>query len=484
MDLKKINKLLLKIAVTYWIFVTMIYCVAGDGFQYAKVSSDGVSPHAVVGEIVDGVEVQQTVTIPADSVTELELLFATFGRTNTGSVNICLTDMDGTVLSQWELDVSALTDSVYAKLALPESLDGRNGDQAVLHITSEGAVPGNAVTLYYGSTISTGRHDVALQLSQDELYRINDVAGNGKLCLKFDGINHLSFYRYYWYIVVAVFVLMVLCVWRANRLWKQGKNTLLLTFVHAMTQYQFLIKQLVGRDFKVKYKRSVLGVAWSFFNPLLTMMVQYVVFSTLFRSNIENFQVYLMTGIVFFNFFLEASSLGLSSITGNASLIKKVYIPKYIYPVSRVLSALVNFAISLIPLLLVMLVAGVPYRLSLLLLLYDLVCLVGFATGMALLLSTSMTFFQDTLHLWGVISMMWNYLTPIFYPETIIPLTLLPLFRMNPMYQYITFARTCILDGVSPEPQSYLWCILSSLLALALGVSVFRKHQDKFVLYI
>ena len=191
-----------------------------------------------------------------------------------------------------------------------------------------------------------------------------------------------------------------------------------------------------------------------------------------------------MTGIVFMNFFNEAVSMGMTSITGNASLIKKVYMPKYIYPVSRVLSSLVNFGFAIIPLFLVMVVTRTAFRPALLLLLFDVLCMLGFIIGMGLLLTTAMTFFQDTQFLWGVVSLMWMYLTPIFYPESIIPEKMLTLYHMNPMYQYITFARVCIIDGVSPDPTAYLWCLLSAGIVLMLGILVFKREQDKFVLYL
>ena len=176
--------------------------------------------------------------------------------------------------------------------------------------------------------------------------------------------------------------------------------------------------------------------------------------------------------------------MGMTSITGNASLIKKVYMPKYIYPFSKLFSSLINFGMALIPLLLVMLATGTALRPALLLLIFDILCLLGFVLGMILLLSTAMTFFQDTQFLWGVVSMMWMYLTPIFYTENIIPRNLLTLYHMNPMYQYITFARICIIDGISPEPMAYLWCLLSSIVVLTLGIWVFKRQQDKFVLYL
>lgn len=192
----------------------------------------------------------------------------------------------------------------------------------------------------------------------------------------------------------------------------------------------------------------------------------------------------MLTGIVFFSFFNEAVTMGMTSITGNAALIKKVYMPKYIYPVSRIFSSLVNFAFALMPLFLVMLVTGTPFRPAAFLLVFDILCLLAFVIGMTLLLTTAMTFFQDTQFLWSVVSMMWQYLTPIFYPETIIPANFLPLYRLNPMYQFVSFARVCIAEEISPAPSAYFCCLFFGLAVLLLGIVVFKKHQNKFVLYL
>ena len=288
----------------------------------------------------------------------------------------------------------------------------------------------------------------------------------------------------YWGIVVLAFAGLAIYTVVSWKKAINGKGSLLASLCTVYSRYTFLLKQLVIRDFKTKYKRSALGMAWSFVNPLLTMSIQYVVFSTIFKSDIPNYPVYLLTGIVFFTFFNEVLTLGMTSITSNASLIKKVYIPKYIYPLSRIISSLINFAFALMPLFLMMLITGTKFSPAMFLLLFDIVCLLAFITGMTLLLTTAMTFFQDTQFLWSVISMMWQYLTPIFYPESIIPASLLPIYRLNPMYQFITFARTCIIYGVSPAPEAYLGCALTAVVVLMLGVGVFKKHQNKFVLYV
>ena len=191
-----------------------------------------------------------------------------------------------------------------------------------------------------------------------------------------------------------------------------------------------------------------------------------------------------MAGIVCFSYFSEATNLGMASIVGNSALITKVYMPKLIYPLSKVLSSGINLCISFIPLLIVMLITGVPFHKSLLLLPVVVMYLILLCFGMSLILSTLNVFFRDTAFLWGVALTMLNFLTPIFYPETIIPAQLITIFHMNPLYQIIFFMRTIILDGCSPTPVTYLYCTLSVTALLAFGLWVFRRNQDRFVLYL
>ena len=484
MDFKKSKKLLAILAACYWALVLVIYLVAGDQFHYTAVTSDALSASVTIGELVDGMNVTQTVTMPAEQTTGLELLAGTYGRANSGTLHLVLTNEAGESVITQDVDVGALADGRYTTIPLTSSLETQRGGTYTLTLSTTGCAPGNAVTLYCGNTVMAGRFDIVQNIADADRYTINSEPGIGKLCVKVNGVKALSFYKAYWLIISGAFLVIAACCVGWWKQAKHGKNNPLVSVSTLYTRYAFLIKQLVSRDFKTKYKRSVLGMAWSFLNPLLTMSVQYIVFSTLFKSDIPNYPVYLLSGIVFMNFFNEAVSMGMTSITGNASLIKKVYMPKYIYPVSRILSSLVNFALAILPLFLVMLFTGTPFRSSLLLLVFDILCLLGFVMGMGLLLTTAMTFFQDTQFLWGVASLMCMYLTPVFYPESIIPARLLTLYHMNPMYQYITFARICIIDGVSPEPMAYLWCIVSSLVVLALGIVTFRRHQDKFVLYL
>lgn len=482
MDFARSKRLLWRSAAIYWALALLIYLAAGEGFHRVLVKGDALSPSSVVGELVDGVQLTQRLIAPAPTLSSVDVMAGTYGRANAGTLVLTLTDEDGTLLTEGQVDVSSLTDGKYETVCFDHAAQTQRGAALLLTVTSQGCGPGNAVTLYAGTSVTTGRFDIVQQIAEADRYALNGEKGVGRLCVQLNGVQELTFYRTYWLIAAGGFAVAALLALRWWRMAKRGVNNPLVAACALITRYGFLLRQLVARDFKAKYKRSVLGMFWSFLNPLLTMAVQYVVFSTLFRSDIPNFAVYLLCGTVFFNFFNEAVSLGMTSITGNASLIKKVYVPKYVYPVSRILSSLVNFALAMIPLLLVTLVTGLPLRMSFLLLLFDVLCLLGFVTGMVLLLTTAMTFFQDTQFLWSVVSMMWMYLTPIFYPETIIPAKFLTLYHMNPMYHYITFARVCIIDGVSPQPTAYLWCVLSSAVVLLVGIVVFKRHQDEFIL--
>lgn len=484
MDFIKSKKLIAILAAAYWLLVILIYLVASPQFHQVTAVSDTLSPSNTAGELVDGVVVTQRLISPAEKLTEISFMAATYGRLNTGILHLTLVNQARDVLISQDIPIEDILDGQYTYVVLDTPVHTIQGETLLLVLSTEGCQPGNAITLYCGNTVTAGKFDVVKNITQEDCFTYDGIVGEGMLCVKLEGVQQLSFYKTYWIIVIAAFALGTLlcaCWWRKA---KQGKNNPLVAVCTLHTRYAFLIQQLVSRDFKTKYKRSVLGMAWSFLNPLLTMGVQYLVFSTLFKSDIPNYSVYLLTGIVFMNFFNEAVSMGMTSITGNASLIKKVYMPKYIYPISRIMSSLVNFGFAILPLFLVMLFTRTAFRPSLILLLFDILCMLGFITGMGLLLTTAMTFFQDTQFLWGVVSMMWMYLTPVFYPESIIPARFLTLFHMNPMYQYITFARICIIDGVSPAPSAYLWCLLSSAVVLLLGIFVFKHEQDKFVLYL
>lgn len=251
-------------------------------------------------------------------------------------------------------------------------------------------------------------------------------------------------------------------------------------------RYSFLMSQMISRDFKVKYKRSVLGVLWSLLQPLLMMSVMALVFSQMFKFRMEgvNYLVYLMTGLVIFNYFSEASSNAMTSIVFNFQLMTKVYIPKYIFPLSKCLFVGINFLLSLIPLFLIVIITGAPISWNYLLLPYVFICILLFTIGIGFVLSTVSVFLRDMFYIYSIILTIWQYFTPIFYDISMLPMYLQNLFKFNPLYQFVTFARTILLDAKIPSVQSFLWCGLSALVMFIIGCIVFKKKQDKFIYYI
>lgn len=259
-------------------------------------------------------------------------------------------------------------------------------------------------------------------------------------------------------------------------------------------KYSFLLKQLVARDFKVKYKRSVLGVLWSILYPVLMMIVMSIVFSNVFKFTTEgvSYLTYLLSGLVMFNYFSEATNLSMSSVVGNFSLINKVYIPKYIFPLSKCLVTAINFALTLIPLYVVIIIEGLrhpEYGMHLnifhLLLPYDYLCLFMFTLGVGLILASVTVFVRDMLYIYGIVVLIWTYLTPIMYDITIISNPILQtLMKLNPLYLYINFARQIILHGWVPSLTYFAACGGSAVLVLLIGMIVFKKNQDKFIYYV
>lgn len=465
----------------YILIVILFYLIAEDQLQFRVDQTEMPQANSSTGELVSGTEVRQAFTADADKLLSLSLLTATYDRTNTALLNVAVVDKNGVEAGQVTVSSSWLTNGVSEITFLtPVEITPRATYELI--ITSPDGTGGNTIALMYGNSMALPRGEMPLDIPAEEQIQVNGVSQEGKLCVRLTTQKTLWIGQIYWHLTIGIGIALIAYGWYTLRRIQQGRVTVVLRVAAAFQRYKFLIKQLVLRDFKTKYKRSVLGILWSFLNPLLTMTVQYIVFSTIFRSDIPNFALYLLTGIVCFNFFSEASSMALMSIVGNAPLITKVYVPKYIYPLSRVLSSSINLLFSLIPLLAVMLITGAPLRPALLLLPFGLICLFLFSLGTGLLLSTAMVFFRDTQFLWGVVSMLWMYLSPIIYPESIIPVKFLTLYKCNPLYHIIRFIRIILMDGISPEPKAYGLCIIASAVPLIIGAVVFKKNQDKFVL--
>ena len=252
------------------------------------------------------------------------------------------------------------------------------------------------------------------------------------------------------------------------------------------TKYNFLIQQLITRDFKVKYKRSFLGVLWSLLYPLMMMTVLAIVFSNVFRFSTPgvNYLVYLMTGLTLYNYFSEATNLAMSSVVANFSLINKVYIPKYVFPLSKCLFVGINFLFTLVPLYLVILFTGTGINSWHVLLPIVFICLFLFTIGIGFILSTIAVFMRDMFYIYGILISILTYMTPIMYDINMISKEFQMILKLNPLYHYISFARTIILYGECPSISQFLICIATSILTFIIGIIVFKKNQDKFIYYI
>lgn len=258
----------------------------------------------------------------------------------------------------------------------------------------------------------------------------------------------------------------------------------LLNSIKGLIKYSWLLQELIVRDLKIKYRRSVLGYLWSVLNPLMMMTILTIVFSNMFRFDIPNYPVYLLVGQLVYSFFAESTNMAMSSILGGASLIKKVYLPKYIFPLSRVLSCFTTMIFSMIALFLVMFVTNTTFHITLIMLPIVLVYILIFCIGMGLILSVLVVFFRDVQHLYGVFLTAFNYLTPIFYPANLLPQWLRELLPLNPMYDFINLFRQIAIYGQWPSLLEHSICAAYAGGTLLLGLYIFKKKQHDFILYI
>lgn len=247
----------------------------------------------------------------------------------------------------------------------------------------------------------------------------------------------------------------------------------------------FTLTSLISRDFKLKYRRSVLGVVWSVLNPLLMMCVLAAVFSFFLRfGEIENFPLYLILGNTLFAVMSDSTSGAMMSIIESSSLIKKIRIEKMIFPLEKVLFAVVNFCFSLIAIAAVMIFFRVVPTPNILFLPLLLIYVLVFSAGLSLLLSALAVFFRDVCHLWSVVITAWTYATPLFYPVSILPDWMVTIEQFNPMYHYVTYFRDIVLWGQNPGIQENLICLLFAAVTFAVGLLVFKKLQKRFILYV
>jgi ABC-2 type transport system permease protein len=249
-------------------------------------------------------------------------------------------------------------------------------------------------------------------------------------------------------------------------------------------EHRELVKVLVARDLKVRYKRSVLGFLWTLLNPLITIVIFSLVFSHIFSSFYEQYKLYMFSGVLIWNFFSIASSQGLASLVSNGGTIRKMAVPKIVFPLAAVCSNFLNLMFSLVALAIIFPFVGGHPTLSLLWLVILLPTLFLFTLGLSFLLSTATVFLRDLRSIWDPLLMIWFFLTPVFYPRSVVPERYYALIRFNPMLSILEACRLPIYLGITPPVGLFLKSLGSALALLLIGMAIFRKYEDRFIYYL
>jgi homopolymeric O-antigen transport system permease protein len=249
-------------------------------------------------------------------------------------------------------------------------------------------------------------------------------------------------------------------------------------------KYKELLRNLVAKDIKIRYKRSVIGFFWVMLHPLLMMIILSMVFSEIFKMSGKNYSVYILSGITVWNLFSQSTSTSITSFTGNRDLIKKIYLPKSIFPLSVSLSALIHFVFSLIPLFVIILISGTSMSYRIFMLPVILLSVMLFCYGISLIVSTATVFFHDTKYIYDVLLIAGMYMTPIFYPESIIPARYTFIIYLNPLSYFLSAFRSAVYMDGQNMPEKLLYGVLFSLVTFIAGWLFYDRFKDRIVYYL
>lgn len=246
--------------------------------------------------------------------------------------------------------------------------------------------------------------------------------------------------------------------------------------------YHHLIWQLVRRDILARYKRSFLGVAWTMLNPLGMMLVWTIAFSQFFKSSsLPSYPAYVLSGLLAWTFFSQTTTASMVNLIWGGGLLNRIYIPRASFALAAQGTGLVNLSLSLIPLLVVMLITGLPIHLSFIFIPVSVLVICAFALGVGLLISTWAVYFPDISEMYQIILVAWMFLTPIMYPEQILPEAYRVYITMlNPMYHMVKLFRIPTYYGRFPTLEEFLIPFMIALVTLILGWVVFARKSDEF----
>ena len=273
----------------------------------------------------------------------------------------------------------------------------------------------------------------------------------------------------------------MLKVYNKGALNKNGRRELMLK---KYAKYRFLFEELVKRDFKKKYKRTVLGMLWSLIAPLLQLAVMAIVFTQFFGRTTDYYIIYLFSGNLLFSYFSDSTQGGMRALLQNSGIFSKVDVPKYMFLLSKNIQSLINFGLSLVIYFIFVVANGISIKWSFILLIYPIICIMIFNIGVGLTLSALYVFFRDIEYLYGVFVMLLNYLSAVFYTLSIFEESTRKLFYINPVYTYITYFRKIVIYNQIPSLKYHLLCAFYAFVMLGIGALIYKKYNYKFLYYV
>ena len=251
-----------------------------------------------------------------------------------------------------------------------------------------------------------------------------------------------------------------------------------------LSKYQFLIEELVKRDFKKKYKRTVLGMLWSILSPLLTLLVMMLVFTQFFGRGTPHYVIYVFAGNIVYTYFSEATTQGMSSLMGNSHIFTKVNVPKYLFLLSKNVQTLINFGLTLIVFFVFCIFDHITFTWKFVFLLYPIVMLMLFNIGVGLILSALFVFFRDIQYLWSVFTLLLMYMSAIFYTIDSYSYTVQCAFLVNPLYLFIRYFRKIVIEATIPTIWYHLLMLADVVIVVGIGALIYKKNNTKFLYYV
>lgn len=253
--------------------------------------------------------------------------------------------------------------------------------------------------------------------------------------------------------------------------------------IEKIKRYRFLFEELVKRDFKKKYKRTVLGVMWSILAPLLNVLVLMLVFVNIFGRSQEHFIIYIFCGTLIMSFYTETTNGCMRALMANASIFTKINVPKYLFLMSKALQAFINFLLTMIIFVVFCIFDKITFGFHMLSLIYPMIMVLIFSFGVGMILSAMYVFFRDVEYLYGIFLTLLNYVSAIFYPTSILG-EFEKVLYVNPVYAYIAYFRTVVISGVVPSVYLHILCAAYAFVALAIGCLIYKKCNHEFLYYV